>query len=85
MTKTLCPFSKFSDIFGVARSGVHKYRFMNVAIIDYILTIISSFLLSYFTNIPVVLTTIMLLVIGIICHMLFGVKTSALKYLGLVC
>ena len=35
----LCPFVKYKDIFGQAGKGVHSIRFINVAIVDYILTI----------------------------------------------
>ena len=82
---TICPFSKLGSIFGVVNEGIHKYRFLNTAIIDYILTIIIACITTYFSNIPLVLTTIMWLVIGIILHILFGVETNTLKYLGILC
>ena len=81
----ICPFSKYKNILGIIGNGIHKYRFLNTAIIDYILTIIISCITTYFSNIPLVLTTIMWLVIGIILHILFGVETNTLKYLGILC
>jgi hypothetical protein len=81
----ICPFSKYKNILGIIGKGVHKYRFLNTAIIDYILTIIIACITTYFSNIPLVLTTIMWLVIGIILHILFGVETNTLKYLRILC
>tara|TARA_B100001248_G_C27396502_1_gene465925 strand:- start:4418 stop:4675 length:258 start_codon:yes stop_codon:yes gene_type:complete len=81
----ICPFSKYKNILGIIEKGVHKYRFLNTAIIDYILTIITACITTYFSNIPLVLTTIMWLILGIILHILFGVQTNTLKYLGIIC
>lgn len=82
---TSCPFSQYSDIFGKPNTGVHKIRFMNVAVVDYILTIILAFFLTYVTHIPVELTTIFSFIIGIISHILFGVKTNTTKFLHMDC
>ena len=41
--------------------------------------------LTYMTKIPLVLTTIGILILGIIMHYLFGVETNTLKYLGITC
>ena len=81
----MCIFSKYKDIFGEAGKGVHSYRFLNTALVDYILTILGAILLTYLTDIPLVLTTIGLLVLGLILHYLFGVNTNSLKYLGITC
>ena len=64
---------------------VDSIRFLDVAAVDYFLSILGAIILSFFTKIPLVLTTIVILVLGIILHMLFGVNTSAVKYLGLDC
>ena len=80
-----CPFKKFSDIFGIAGQGVHKYRILDAALVDYVGTIVLAFIVSKFTKIPFVLATIMMFVLGIVLHMLFGVNTSSVKYLGLTC
>ena len=44
---------KYKDIFGKPEEGVHAYRFGNVAIIDYIFSIIFSCLLSLLFSIPI--------------------------------
>ena len=81
----MCIFSKYKNIFGEAGKGVHSYRFLNTALVDYIVTILLAILLTYLTDIPLVLTTIGLLVLGLILHYLFGVNTNSLKYLGITC
>ena len=82
---SLCPFSKFNKIFGIPGKGVHSFRILDVAAVDYFLTLIGAFLLSYLTQVPLVLSTIGLLILGIILHTLFGIPTNAVKYLGLSC
>tara|TARA_Y100000389_G_C17284973_1_gene424957 strand:+ start:170 stop:424 length:255 start_codon:yes stop_codon:yes gene_type:complete len=80
-----CPLSKFRNILGVPKKGVHKYRFLNTALVDYILTIALAALTTYLTKIPLVLTTIGWFIIGIVCHLLFGVETNTLKFFGVSC
>jgi len=74
---------KYKDIFGKPFEGPHKYRFLDTAIIDYLFSIIGAIVLTYFTHIPLVLTTITVLLIGIFLHVIFGVPTNTTKYLGL--
>jgi len=84
---TLCPFDKYKDIFGKIGEGAHSMRIpgTNTAAVDYILTIFLAIFVSYITKWPLVLTTIFFFVFGIILHTLFGVKTAAVKTLGLDC
>lgn len=77
----VCIFSKYRHILGKERKGIHQYRFMDTAIIDYILTIIFAFALTYITTIPVEITTIASFFIGIVCHLLFGVRTNTTNWL----
>ncbi len=81
----ICLFKKYKDILGVPNQGLHKYRFLNTAIVDYIMTIGLASATTYFTKIPLVLTTIVWLIVSIILHILFGVKTNTTKYLGIKC
>jgi hypothetical protein len=80
-----CPFSKYKNILGIPGKGAHKYQFLNTAIVDYMMTIILAIFTTYVSSIPLVLTTIGWFVMGIILHILFGVETSTLKYLGIKC
>ena len=80
-----CPFKKYSNFFGMPNEGIHKYRLLDVALIDYIGTIVLAIIMSKITKIPLVISTIFMFILGIILHMLFGVNTSAVKYLGITC
>lgn len=80
-----CPFRRFKNIFGIPDKGVHRFRLLNTAVVDYVLTIIISIMTSYLTHIPLVLTTIAWFVVGFVLHILFGVQTSTLKWLKITC
>ena len=81
----MCPFSKYKNIFGKVGKGAHKFRFLDTPVVDYILTIIVACITTYLTNIPLVLTTIGWFILAIILHILFGVETNVVKYLGIKC
>ena len=81
----MCIFSKYKNIFGEVGKGVHQYKFLNTALVDYVVTILGAILLTYLTDIPLVLTTIGILILGVVCHILFGVETNVTKYLGIKC
>lgn len=81
----MCIFSQYKDIFGKSGTGPHQYRFLNTALVDYSLTILGAILITYLTDIPLVLTTIGLFILGILLHYLFGVETNTLKYLRINC
>ena len=80
-----CPLQSYRDLFGKPGTGIHAYKFKGTSIFDYLMTIAGAFLITYFTDIPLVLTTIGLLGLGIIFHMLSGVPSQAVTYLGLQC
>ena len=73
--------TKYKDIFGKAGEGVHQYKFKGTSIVDYLLTIIGAFIITYYTDIPLVLTTIGLFLIGILLHYLFGLETQVIKFI----
>ena len=81
----LCILSKYKDLLGIPFKGAHSYRFLNTATIDYFLSLSGAAILTYFSNIPLVLTTIFTLILGIIFHVLFGIETNSIKFLGLRC
>ena len=90
---TICPFYKsknyfistFAKAFGEPGTGVHNIIFFNTAIVDYAISIVFAILVSILTKIPLVLTTIFVLILGLILHVLFGINTNSVKYLGLSC
>jgi hypothetical protein len=61
--------------------GIHKYRFLDTATVDYIGTFVLALVFTKITRVPLVLSTIGMFLIGILCHMFFHVETSATSYL----
>ena len=80
-----CPFKAYKDVFGRVGTGLHKHRLVNTAIVDYMFTILGAMGVTALTGIPLSLTTIVALVLGVVAHFLFGVDTPDIKYLGLSC
>lgn len=80
-----CPFVAHRNMFGKSGEGIHSIRFLGTPIMDYIFTIILAMILTWLTKIPLVLTTIGLFVFSIFIHMLFGVKTPVLEFMGFKC
>ena len=72
---------KYKNSLGIPNKGIHSYRFLGLAIVDVIMTIIGAILLSYFFKISLVYTTISLFFLGIILHRLFCVRTTIDKLL----
>jgi len=77
---------KYKDFFGKPGQGVHKYRFLNIAIVDVGATIVVVYmiylLLTYFGY--VVHFWILLLgmfILGIFLHRIFGVRSTVDKIL----
>ena len=70
---------KYKNMLGESGTGIHKYRFMGTAIVDYILAIILAIAITYITKIPLVITTILSLLLGITAHLLFEVETNITK------
>jgi hypothetical protein len=72
---------KYKDIFGEPGKGPHKYRFMNIAIIDVVFTIIAAYIIYRFTlwNFWIILAGAFAL--GIFFHRLFCVRTTVDKLL----
>jgi hypothetical protein len=78
-----CPLSAFKNVLGEPGKGVHRWQYFNTAIVDYVMTLLAAAIISSVTNVPLVLTTIGMLVLGMVLHMLFGVRTNTLVYLGI--
>ena len=66
----------YKYLFGMPGQGVHKYRFLDTAIVDYIASILGAMLITKITKIPLVITTIGVFLSGIVLHYLFCLKTG---------
>ena len=74
-------FTDRKHIFGKPGEGVHSHRFGNIAIVDYLTTIVIAMIISMFVSIPLDIITVLLFILASFLHMLFGVETSSVKYL----
>jgi len=72
---------KYKDALGKPNKGIHSYRFMGVAIVDVIMTLIGAMLISYFTKYSFLIVSVFLFILGIILHRLFCVRTTIDKVL----
>jgi hypothetical protein len=72
---------KYKNIFGKPNTGAHSYRFMNIAIVDVISTILLAFIISYYTKYSFLYVSIILFILGIFLHRLFCVRTTIDKLL----
>jgi hypothetical protein len=75
-------FCKYKNIFGEVNQGIHSYRLFNIAIVDFIFTILFGLILHIiFPNFNLVYTLIILFLLGIIAHRIFCVRTTIDKLL----
>ena len=74
---------KFKNMFGEIGTGVHSYRFYNIAIVDVVMTFIVAYILNIYIypNISYCKIVIFLLILGVLLHRLLCVKTTVDKYL----
>jgi hypothetical protein len=73
--------SRYANVFGAPKTGLHSYRVLNIAIFDLILTIAVAILISNYFGIKVFITLTSLLIMGIVLHYLFNVPTTINKVL----
>jgi len=73
--------SSYANLFGVPGQGVHSWRFLGIAVVDVLATIILSLLTSIIFNTPFLLTFIIWVIIGEILHYLFGTQTAVMNLL----
>jgi hypothetical protein len=67
---------KYRNALGVPGQGAHAYRFMGIAVIDLVLTIVVAILIARLARWSFVWTLSGLLVLGIVMHRLFCVRTT---------
>ena len=74
-----CPY-RF--LFGKPGEGPHSYRFMGLAVVDTLLTLLGAWLITLGTGYPILWTFIGLFVLGEILHYAFGTQTAFLTMIG---
>jgi hypothetical protein len=78
MDSSLCPYKY---LFGKPNESVHKYRILDVAIVDLSMTIAASYLIAQYYNKDFKIILVILILLGIISHRLFCVRTTVDKLL----
>jgi hypothetical protein len=58
---------------------------MGVALVDFAMTMALAVFVTWAFKVPFDLSIIFMLVISLVIHLVFGVETGALKYLGFTC
>ena len=72
-TNSLC---QYKHVFGKERTGFHAIRVLDVAIGDFLLTLVGSFIIAYFLGTNFLMTFIIIFILGIILHRMFCVNTK---------
>lgn len=72
---------KYKKIFGEPMKGVHSIRFIGVAIVDVVMTILVAFIIHYYFHFSFWIVLLTLFLSGIILHRLFCVRTTVDKIL----
>lgn len=70
---------QYSNIFGEPNIGVHSIRIFGIALVDFGLTVLAGFLIARFFRLNFWWTLFALLVLGIIVHRIFCVRTTINK------
>lgn len=72
---------KYKKLFGEPKTGIHSVRFLDIAILDIIVTIIGAWIISKFTKWDFWPVLIGFFLFGILVHKLLCVDTTINKLL----
>ena len=72
---------QYKDIFGKPGEGAHTYRIFNIAIVDFVLTLVLAYVISMLSGFSFVYVIPATFLFGIISHRLFCVRTTVDKIL----
>lgn len=78
MDFSLC---QYKDIFGKPNEGLHKYRVFDIAIVDVVSTVAVAYGLSRYFKEDFKAILLILILMGIISHRLFCVRSTVDKLL----
>ena len=76
-------FCKYKDILWKPKTGLHSYRVFDIAVVDFLLTILLAKFFEFYMmkGIPFWKILIVTFILGIIVHRIFCVKTTIDKLL----
>ena len=69
------PFAKYKDAFGRPGEGSHAFQIAGIAVVDTLLTVIGAYLISRATHWPFLAVLVILVILAVLVHGLFGVTT----------
>ncbi len=69
-------FCEYSDIFGKPREGTHSVRFMNIAMIDLLFTMLAAWLITQYYDYNIWQVFGSLMILSIIVHRIFCVRST---------
>lgn len=70
---------KYKHIFGQENTGIHSIKLFNIAIVDFIFTVLGAVLIAWYFKWNVLIVFAILMILGIIAHRLFCVNTTINK------
>lgn len=73
MSLNLC---QYKDMLGVPNEGLHSYRVANIAIVDVLMTIAGSYVVSRVFKTSFLWTLLFFFLLGIVLHKVFCVDTT---------
>ena len=78
MNLSLCPYK---NLFGEPGKGIHKYRILDIGVIDVSVTVFVAFLIAKYSKQDFKIVLFSFFLFGIIIHRLFCVRTTIDKLL----
>jgi len=72
---------KYKDYLGRPGTGIHSHRFMNIAYMDVLFTLLFAYIVSIMTKRKFIYIALVMFILGIILHRLFCVRTTVDKIL----
>jgi hypothetical protein len=70
---------KYRDIFGKVGTGVHSFRFLNIAIVDTLLTLVAAYVINSYLQSNLLIIFFILMLASIAIHRAFCVETTLTK------
>ncbi len=70
---------KYKDIFGKVGEGAHSLRFLNIAVVDTLLTFVLAYLSNKYLKSNLLVVFIVLMILSILIHRAFCVETTLTK------
>jgi hypothetical protein len=73
---------QYKDALGRPGEGVHSYRFLGVAVVDVVMTVVVAYVVHRVMGYPFGRTVAVAFLLGVFSHWLFCVDTTVARVLG---